>query len=306
MRNEVKVAITIFIAIIVAVFGYRFMSETPLFGQTYQVYADFDRVDGLLSGTPVYMQGIKVGTIASMGFADNDSIRVYVNLNLPNGLPADSRAVIRSVQILETAIVIERGTSPERLPSGSKIPGFYDEGILGAVTSLGEEIGGNVNESLDKLNSVFSQVDGILVDGGRDDIQQTLSGLNLTINQIERTLAARSGEIEEAIVHLRNTLANAENLTADEDESIRNMIRNLESASARLDTLTGSMDEMTGDLTEVIRKINEGEGSLGLMINDPSLYQNLDSLSYNLNKLIEDVNENPRDFLKHLRLFSVF
>lgn len=306
MRNEVKVAITIFVAIIVAVTGYRFMSDTPLFGQSYQVYAEFDRVDGLLTGTPVYMQGIKVGTISRMGFAENDSIRVWVNLDLPNGLPADSRAVIKSVQILETAIVIERGTSSERLPSGSRIPGLFDEGILGAITSLGEEISGNVNESLVNLNSVFEQVDDILKEGGKDDIEQTLSSLNATISMIERTLNARSTEIEDAILHLKNTLENVENLTADEDESIQNMIKNLESASERIDTLVEGMDEITTDLSDVVRKINEGEGSLGQMINNPSLYNNLDSLSYNLNKLIKDVNDNPRDFLKHLRLFSVF
>jgi hypothetical protein len=67
-----------------------------------------------------------------------------------------------------------------------------------------------------------------------------------------------------------------------------------------------SLNEMSRNMGEIVRKINEGEGTMGLLVNDPSLYQNLDSLSVNLNNLVKNLNDNPRHFMRHLRLVDVF
>lgn len=84
------------------------------------------------------------------------------------------------------------------------------------------------------------------------------------------------------------------------------MIGNLEAASAKLDTLSGSLNKTNLTLNEVLTKINNGEGTLGKMVNDPSLYNNIDSLSVNLNALIKNINDNPGEYLKHMRLVEIF
>ncbi len=306
MKNEYKVGITILVAIIVGILGYRFMAEIPLFSQTYEVYADFDRVDGVVSGTSVFMQGVKVGSVRRVEFMDNDSLRVDMTFNMDRKLPEGSIAYIRTVQVLDTAIEIERSSSTTMVESGGRIIGRYDEGIMGTVREIGESAGRNIESSTEKLSDVLGRIDLVLEEGGENDIRQTLSGLNNTISGVERILDARGQDIEDSIIHLRNTLQTIDGLTSDQQEQIENIIANLESTTSQFDSVAKEIDELSVELNEVMRKINQGDGSMGKLINDPSLYNNLDSLSYNLNELIKNINENPRDFLKHLRLIDIF
>ncbi|MCH8567054.1 MAG: MlaD family protein [Balneolales bacterium] len=306
MNNEIKVVITIFIAIVVGIIGYRFMSEIPLFSQTYELHATFDRVDGLVTGSAVLMQGVKVGTVRRISFTDNDSLRVDMSFSFGRKLNEGSVAYIRTVQLVDKAIEIERSSSSAMLESGSGIKGVYDDGLLGALSELSERAAPSVEQSVESLSSVLSQVDSMLLEGGRDDIAATLSSLNQSVEAIRQVLAARAGEIDESILLIRNTLQNMEGITSGQEEKIEQILANLETSSNELNVVVKDAGELTRELSEIMKKVNEGEGSLGRLVNDPSLYNNLDSLSYNLNELIKNFNDNPRHFLKHMRLIDIF
>lgn len=307
MKNEIKVGLTIFAAILVALFGYRFMSEMPLFSQTYELHAEFDRIDGLVRGSPVLLRGVKIGSVNRISF-DRDALKItmtFSNETVP--ITEGSIAYVRSVQIIEKAIEIERGQSNELLESGSTIQGVYDDGIMGTIREVGEGAGQSLSESVERLNSVLTQVDEMIdAGGGRENIEGSLSGLNNTLGMVEELVENRKSEIEASVVHLRNTLRQLDELSSGQEEEIQNIISNLESTTSRLDRISGEMDLLATQLNEVVRKINEGEGSLGKLVNDPSLYDNLDSLSGNLDTLIQNINENPRDYLKHMRLVDIF
>jgi phospholipid/cholesterol/gamma-HCH transport system substrate-binding protein len=306
MKNEVKVGITIIVAIIVAIVGYRFMADIPVFSSTYELYSEFDRVDGIIPGSSVYLQGVKIGAVSSITFQQNDSIRVVYSLRIPNKITTGSTAYIRSIGLLEKGVEIERSRATTFLESGSRIRGFYDGGLMGRLEELGDEVAPNITGSAESLNSLLKQVDGLLAEGGRADIESSLSGLTRTIAQIEQLLKSKNDEIEETITHLRNTMRNVDGLTSGQEARVDSLMMNLESASKKLDNLTTEMSEATATLNNVLVKIDEGQGSLGLLINDPALYNNLDSLTYNLSKLVKDLNENPRHFLKHVRLIDIF
>ncbi|MFW6348146.1 MAG: MlaD family protein [Cyclonatronaceae bacterium] len=307
MKNQVKVALTILAAILVALFGYRFMSEMPLFSQTYVLSAEFERADGLVRGSPVLMRGVKIGSVSRIRFED-DALRVrmtFADEDVP--ITEGSVAYIRSVQVIEKAIEIERGESTERLETGSTIEGVYDSGIMGTVQQLGDDVSESLAQSIERLNNVLGQVDDLLDSGGgRENIEGSLSGLNNTLSSVEMLVENRQDEIEDSITHLRNTLRQLDELSSGQEEEIQAIISNLESTTNRLDRISEEIDVLAVGLNEVVRKVNEGEGSLGKLVNDPSLYDNLDSLSQNLDTLVKDINENPREYLKHMRLIEVF
>ena len=97
-----------------------------------------------------------------------------------------------------------------------------------------------------------------------------------------------------------------DDLSGASKEDLESFISNLEAFSQRLDTLGDNLDETTTSINSILAKIDTGEGTLGKMVNDPSLYQNLDSLTVNLNELIKGIQSDPKRYLKHMRLVEVF
>jgi phospholipid/cholesterol/gamma-HCH transport system substrate-binding protein len=306
IANELKIGLTVFVAIIVGIIGYRFMLDTPLFRQSMQFYTIVERVDGIGPGTFVYTRGINVGSVRRMDLMANDSVMVFFSANVDGGVPVGSVAYIRSVDLLEKAIVLEKGTSPETIPQGGFIEGVFDEGVMGHLRDLSEDAGSNVVQSTERLNRILGEVDRVMIEGGSEDLENILDNLNATTSQVNLLLARSSREIESTISHLNNIMANVDTLSTDQKGRIDSLITNLESVSADLDEMTSELNSFSKELNEMMRKINEGEGSLGKLINDPSLYNNLDSLSYQLTRMVKELNDNPRHFLKHIRLVDLF
>ena len=107
-------------------------------------------------------------------------------------------------------------------------------------------------------------------------------------------------------VSVEKTLETIEDLSDNSRASIEQSIKNLEVLSVEMSRLTIELSTISITLNSVLRKMDQGEGSLGLLLNDGSLYKNVDSLSYNLNKLIKAIDEDPERYLKHLRFIEVF
>lgn len=108
------------------------------------------------------------------------------------------------------------------------------------------------------------------------------------------------------IIHAKETLGNVNDLSSENKEKLTSLISNLESTSKEMETLSKGLNKTNTTLDEVLTKINNGTGTLGKLANDPSLYNNIDSLSANLNQLIKNINEDPGKYLKHMRLIEVF
>lgn len=308
ITNEFKIGLTVVVAVLVGFVGFRIMKDVPIFRQGNVIYTTYERVDGLSVGTPVTLRGIKIGSVQSMTLLPSDSVMVALNINFADGgIPQGSIAYVRSVDLLGTkGIEIERGSGPALIGHLESIRGVYDQGIMGELAAQGTKISQNVNSSTENLSVVLEEVKQLLQQGGRENVGQTLSNLNSTSAEIDALIRDTNDDLKASIQSLRNSLQNVENLTTLEQENIKNMLVNLEASSNELESISANLNSITGDLAQIMRKINDGEGTLGLMVNDPNLYHNLDSLTANMNVLIEQLNENPRHYLRHLRLVRIF
>ncbi len=307
VQNEVKIGIAIVAAVLIGFAGFRIMRDVPIFKLGTVIYATFDRVDGLTTGSPIIISGIKIGSIRGMQILPSDSVRVTLNINILDGIPKGSVAYLRGTDLLGSkAVVIERSTHPEFIPEDGFITAVYDEGAFSGIADMGKDIGQKVSDGTESLKSVLAQVDQVLTNGGRGDLAAILRNLNETTTDIKSVMESRQNEIKSTIRNVESLTSRLDKLTAEESANISEAIGNLKSASAEIDELVAGLNTTNTQLAEILTKINSGEGSLGLMVNDPSLYRNLDSLSYNLNKTIVKLNENPKYYFRHLRLIRLF
>jgi ABC-type transporter Mla subunit MlaD len=307
INNELKIGLTIVLAVVIGFIGFRVMKDVPIFRQGTVIYTKYDRVDGLSVGTPVTLRGIKIGSIQSLILLPSDSVNVALNINLTDGLPVGSIAYVRSVDLLGSrGIEIVRGKSTILIEHEDEIVGVYENGFIGELATKGNQITENITETSDRVNILLTELQSIVQEGGKDNIAQTLGNMNSATGQIDALLRETNDDLKQSIESLRKSMENLEGLTADEEGNIESMIANLEATSGELDVIAKNLNSITGDLSQIMRKINEGEGSLGLMVNDPNLYRNLDSLTVNMNEFLEQLNENPKHFLRHLRLIRLF
>lgn len=305
--NEIKIGLTVVLAVIIGFIGFRVMKDVPIFRQGTVLFATYEKVDGLSVGTPVFVSGIKIGSVQKLTLLPNDSVQVALNINMIDGLPTGSVAYIRAIDILGSrAIEIERGSGSTFIPYGTQIAGVFDEGIMGDLTSKSADISTNVTESTIKINDLLGEFQSLLRDGGKDDISSTLSNLNVATAEVEALVKGTSDDVKKSLESMKNMLANLEDLTSDERGELQSMIKNLEATTTELEAISKNLNATSRDLSEIMEKINNGQGTLGLLVNDSSMYHNLDSLTVNINELVKNLNDNPRHYLRHLRLVRLF
>jgi ABC-type transporter Mla subunit MlaD len=307
ISNELKVALTILAAIVLGFIGYRVMSDLPLFRQSQIIHSTFDRTDGLSPGNYIYINGVRVGSVKKMELTEDDSVAVTFSFELGLDIPENSVAYLQSSGLLdEKAIVVKRGDSPEMLEYGDTMRGEYRAGMMESLKDEGQELSDDVSESFEKLNSFLAQLNSVLDDDAKGKIDSVVYNLNSTSENIATIFDNKRTDIESSIRHAERFLANVDTISTDNKAKVDSVLTGLDKSLKELEILSKDLNKTNDELHDILTKINAGEGSLGKMVNDPALYNNLESMTKEMDSLIKNINENPRKYLKHMRLIEVF
>ena len=308
LSNELKIGITVFAAIIIAFVGFRIMRDQPVFRQAKFLHTSFDRVDALLPGNVVQIKGYKIGSVKEMTFSpETDSTRVVLGITADFMIPKGSKVVLKKPGPLgAVSLEIVKSDNSEYMPWDSYIPGEIDGGVFGAISEKGEVIADDLSKSLKEINSMMVRIDSSMYGNDRDPIRNILDNFDNTSKDIQQLVAKRKSEIDSMLISMSNITQNFDELTTNNKEEIDSMLTYMKDASLELEKLSVGLNETNTSLNEMLTRINNGEGTMGKLMNDESLYVNLDSLSFNLNELVKNIQKDPRKYLKHMRLVEVF
>ncbi len=304
--NELKVGAAIVIAAIVAIAGVRFFQNVPLLGDSYILYAEFDDAGGLVSGNPVQMKGVKVGSVDGVRLnPETQQVRVRLKLQSGSVVPEGSRAQISGISAFG-------GVHVKLIPGPRENPKLSDGATLPPL-----EEGSALQQLTDQAPALASKADSVLTGAGT-----TLAGLN-------RLLRRPDSDLRQTLASLRNTTGDFEEVSAAQKENIQRLIQNLERVSGNLDDLTGkdslgvtvsrlnrsldrlnrslaSFEKTSATLDTLTTKLNEGEGTAGRLINNPGLYRKMDSAATRTNDILRDFRQNPGRYLEDMTLVKVF
>lgn len=307
LSNETKIGITVLLAVIVAYAGFRYMSDRPIFRQSHEVITYFDKVDGLSSGSVVYMNGVKIGSVRDVSLEPDNSVRVMLAIELDVMIPRGSVARLTSIGLIDgKAIVIERGESEDPVGYGEEIEGVYVDSMMETLGAAGEELGDDISDSFTELNRFLIQLNETLDDESRDNIDASLKHVESTTRGISELLESRQEELNQTILSANRAMNQLDTLTTENRPRIDSVLTNLDETIQELNKRSRELDQTIIQLNQILTKINDGEGTLGMLVNDPSLYNQADSLSAELTKLIQDLNDDPRRFLRHMKLIEIF
>ena len=305
--NELKIGLVVLFAIFIGYMGFRIMKDEPIFSQVNVLYTKFDTVEGLIKGSNVYLNGFKIGSVREMQYlVQEDSALITLNITENIQLPKGSMAQLASPDFLGSSTIrIIKSNSSESLEWGSYLKGIQKEGLLNTFTDRGTAISDSVTVTITLLNEKLRALD-FLNQQSSNDIGSALSNVKQTSDYLLEAVTSNSDEVNEMIGSAKRTLETIEDISDSSKASIEQSIKNLEVLSVEMSKLTRELSATSTTLNSILEKMDRGEGSLGLLLNDPSLYENVDSLSYNLNELIKGIKEDPKRYLKHLRLLELF
>ncbi|TVR29923.1 MAG: MCE family protein [Balneolaceae bacterium] len=307
MSNEVKVGITVLLAFLVAIVGFRFMRDVPIFRQTLEISTTFDRGDGISQGSTVNVKGVKVGSVRTVRLTPENRVRVTMRLDGTTQIPKGSVAQLTSLGIVEgKSVVIQLGDSDEMVEFGDEIEGVYVESITEVLGSRGDEIAGDVSESLSELNIFLRQLNATFDDDARTSLDETLMNASKATQQIASILEDKQDDIDRAISSGTRMLSQLDTLATDNRARVDSIMTSLEKNINELEGLRLEMESATSNLNVILEKINNGDGTLGKLVNDPSMYDNLDELAIEIKNLVKGINENPGRYLRHMSIIDIF
>ena len=309
ISREVKVGFVFVVAIAVTIWGMMYLKGLDLFKTKRTFYAEYDVVNGLVTANPVSIKGLKVGQVKTLYFSTKNPRKIIVELVIENDYPIPVNSVAKIVStglIGSKEIEIELGDSKIELKNGDTLKAMTE-------ASLGEEVNRQLIPLKKKAENLISSIDTVAT------IVQQLLNQNTRDNLFEAI-----EHVREALQNLAHTTYNIDTLVSTQRSHLSSIISNVESISLNLRQNNGKINTILtnfsnlsdsiarSDIPEVIRnvnntisnlnmaidKINRGDGSLGLLLNDKKLYDEVTKAAKDLNLLLEDIKANPSKYVK--------
>lgn len=303
ISNETKVGALTAIAIALLFIGYSYLRGNDVFSNENTYYTDYDDVEGLSVSKPVLVNGYQIGRVSKMNLMDNGKIRTEFKIKGNLEIPSNTVARIVSADLLGSkAIVFELGSSSTLAKSGDPLLSDVQANLLEKVEPLQIKI----ENLVVKLDSVLSAVNTALDAEFQRDFKSSLHSISLSLSNVEKITKDVEGLVGSERMRLSKIMMNVESITnnlKNNSETINSILSNVDSFSEDLSSGEFKETIRNANLTlqevqSITQKINKGEGSLGLLLNDDKLYDNLNSSSENLDHLVKDLKENPSRYIR--------
>ncbi len=301
LTREVKTGIFAIVSILLFVLGYNFLKGSQLLDNVRIFYVKYDNVAGLAPSAPVTVNGMQVGKVRDVFLETTKGGKVIVEFGIEKEFEF---ARSSSVEIYSSGFiggnnlaVIPDYSSNDMARSGDTIPGRIQAGVIDGLFEKFTPLEKSILASLAKLDTVLTDLHDVMDEKTKTNLQQSIAGLNETISSFNGAAQKMDALISDNKVVLDSTFVNL-------DKTMSNFAKFSDSL-AQMET--GKMiAELQGTITKlnaITGQIENGEGSIGKLLKDEKLYDNLEGATKQLENLLEDMKLNPKRYV-HFSLFG--
>lgn len=290
--KEIKIALVAICGLVILFFGMNFLKGLNLFSSTDKYLISFKDISGLASSSPIYADGYKVGVVKEIKYDYNKSgdIMVEADINKELRIPKGSSAEIVSDMLGNVKINLLLTSNPrERIMPGQTIQGGINDGTLGKMKDMVPMI---VN-MLPKLDSIVTSLNILLADPALaqslHNVETITGNLTVTTSRLNSLLAGLDRNVPGMINRANSMLDNADLLAKNLNKI------DVAGTVAKVDATLANVEEFTSQL-------NNNQGTLGLLMRDPALYNNLNSTMRSADSLLIDLKAHPKRYVH----FSIF
>ena len=294
-KTEIQVGVTVLAALGILLWGVTWLKEFSLARQVKIWHVSFSQAGGLGKSDEVQVNGIRKGQVNDIRL-DGDHVVVDLGLASDITLTEDSRVAIRNVGLMgEKQIAVDLRPTGRAYATKDTIPGIYEAGMGEVMAGLGG--------SIDVLNRLITQLDHVAsMMSEKGEFGQMLKNFRDTSAQLKAAVSENRSALKSTMTNFAASAQTMKSLTTDKESELRATIDHLSDASKNMDMLSQRLDSLRVSMQSAARKIDKGDGTLGKLVNDEHLYDEMNQSVKSLRALLEDIKANPKKYLT-VRIF---
>jgi phospholipid/cholesterol/gamma-HCH transport system substrate-binding protein len=304
ISNETKVGALTAVAITVLILGFNFLKGKSVSGK--EVYAVFPNVEKLVTSNPVFINGLQVGKVTNLQEKDKNMSGIVVTITLTKDLniPRNTVATLNSELLGTTGVILHLGNGTSYLKEGDTL---RTERSMGMTDKLQQSIDpaiDNVNKTLLSLDEVIQKLNTILDPNTRNNLQGIITNLAVSSQSLQQLLNTETGMLAKSIGNLHSITADFKRNGPKLDSTFTNLQTATDKLSkAKIAEAIESMQRTMARLETGIAKIDSKEGTVGLLLNDRQLYDEVRRTNRSLTILLDDLRINPKRYI-NISLFG--
>jgi phospholipid/cholesterol/gamma-HCH transport system substrate-binding protein len=279
----IQVGIAGLLALIALIVGVVWLKEFRL-GQKKTYYSShFEEVGSLAVGDPVAVRGVKKGAVTKIVLEDQ-GVRVEFELQKDVILHPDVELRVTNKGFLgEKFLALDPGDTPGVYDHAKPIPGRFQSGVPEVIAGAGE--------LSSRLNVMLDAMDPATIERAAKNVEKASTSLSKTIDDNKADLKA-------AVTDFRSAAKKLNSIASINEEQVTSSINDFGSASRKLNALSDQLSTTATSLDRVIKRMDNGEGSLGKAMQDSTLYLQMLETMRNTNDLVKDIKKNPGRYVK--------
>jgi len=303
-----KIGILVIVCLSLLIWGINFLKGRDLFRTEKVFYARYKNVGGLTPTTIVTLNGLKVGYVREIYFAENLSgdliVKIAIHNNFP--LPKGTSAEIASSDLLGSKVVkLNLGKSEILLQANDTLDTKMEADIMQQVNEQIAPLKAKAERMIENLDSIVTAISKILSNESQHNISESIRQINLTMTNLEGISGNLNDVVTDQKKNLSSTISNLSEVTGNlktNSTKLEHIMDNFSSfsdslAKMELNSTIEHVNSSVANLQTILSKIDTSKGTLGMLINDPRLYQNLNQTNENLNRLLVDFRLNPKKYI---------
>ena len=300
LSNETKIGIIITLAIAVTIWGLNFLKGRNILKAVDTYYAVYDDIGGLEENNKIFINGNRVGQVGNIAFDATGSGKLIVALDVEQEykLPIPSKAMLYDADLLGTkAMQITLGDSVLYHESGDTLEAFIRLGMTEKLEQQLAPVKLKAEGLIVTVDSLISAMAYVFDRETADLLKASIRKMENSVDGVENMLA-ENGNMSLLIRHLESITLNLK----ENNEKLSAAMSNMESitdsiARSDLKETINNTNRTLVQTHQIMEKINKGEGTIGMLVNNDTLYHNLTALSAELDLLLKDLQENPKKYI---------
>lgn len=301
ISREVKTGILVLLGIILLYYGFNYLKGRDLFNSSLTFYTEYENVEGLVPSTPVTINGLSVGKVTSIDFKGDGSGKLKIKFLVDSEFEFSKNS---SAELYETGLIggkaiaiVPAFDGAEKAKNNDILKGSIKAGLSELVNQRLTPLQEKIEVMMVGADDLLANLNDVFDDKTKANLRASIAGLNDVMINFKTTSNSLNTLLVNNEEKLSNTLSNVDNISSNLSKTSEQL------ANSNLDETIKSLETTIQNFNSISNKIKNGEGSIGKLMEDDGLYNNLEGASLQLEQLLEDMKLNPKRYV-HFSLFG--